>query len=155
MKTILKEFYVNDQWFIQNHEYRRRADTSLVYEPVLNRYGYTTDDYLYSLEHYLSDPDKFAKLIKSGSAELSAEVTRLHELQDDLRAEEDRRRHEPWTPFDFERADYLKLPVIPEGPPAPFLNPSYRPSMTVYHSNPIHKYEPKDPHELPVPFRRH
>ena len=123
MKTILKEFYVNDQWFIQNHAFRRQADTALVYEPVLRRYGYTTDDYLHSLEHYMRDPDKFAKLVKAGFTELSDEVTRLHKLQDALREEAERRRHEPWTPVEFEDVDYLQQPVIPKRWPTPLLEP--------------------------------
>ena len=45
MAEIYAEMYVLDQWLDENRSLRREADTSLVYAPVLDKYGYTYDDY--------------------------------------------------------------------------------------------------------------
>ena len=41
---------------------RRRADTCLVYAPVLAEYGYDRDDYIASVNYYMRDPESFGKI---------------------------------------------------------------------------------------------
>lgn len=112
MAKLYREFHLTDEWLLQ-HGKRRMADTARVYEPVLNRYGYTTDDYLYSVRHYMADPERFSKQIKAGMEQLEEERLRLTELRKQRREREEYFRHEPWEPVSFEDIDYLKRPVIP------------------------------------------
>lgn len=49
-----------DQWVRENAP--RRADTCLVYAPVLAEYGYDRDDYIASVNHYMADPESFGKI---------------------------------------------------------------------------------------------
>ena len=46
MSKIYADMLVMDQWLRINAE-GRKADTTLVYEPIFNKYGYTLDDYNY------------------------------------------------------------------------------------------------------------
>lgn len=60
---IYAEMFICDQWINVNHRYTKIADTTLVYEPIFEKYGYTTDDYLASVDYYLYDPTRFNKII--------------------------------------------------------------------------------------------
>lgn len=71
LSDIYSEMFLADQWLKDNKEYRRQADTSFFYEPIFNRYGYTLDDYLASVDHYLKDPEKFSQIIKDAAAKLT------------------------------------------------------------------------------------
>ena len=55
--------FVVDQWMVDNAGKHQMPDTTLYYEPVFNKYGYTTDDYLHSVDHYLSDPERFSRIL--------------------------------------------------------------------------------------------
>lgn len=64
MAQIYAEMFLADQWINDNNARRAMADTSLVYEPIFNRYGYTSRDYLYSLDYYMTDPESFEKVFR-------------------------------------------------------------------------------------------
>ena len=55
-------------------------DTMLVYEPIFEKYGYDTDDYLHSMRHYLKDPERFAKVFEDVSKRLEADAKALDPL---------------------------------------------------------------------------
>lgn len=55
--------FVVDQWMVDNAGKHQMPDTTLYYEPVFNKYGYNTDDYLHSVDHYLSDPERFSRIL--------------------------------------------------------------------------------------------
>ncbi len=74
LAEIYAEMFLADQWLRENPPLNRSADTLLVYEPILEHYGYTTDDYLRSVERYMRDPDKYAKLLRGVSKRLDEEV---------------------------------------------------------------------------------
>jgi hypothetical protein len=59
---------------------RPQMDTLLLYEAIFEKYGYDTDDYLYSLQHYLKDPERFAKVFDAVAKRLEGEVKSLDEL---------------------------------------------------------------------------
>lgn len=50
-----------DQW-IRAENYHWVADTSRVYAPVLEKHGYTPDDFNHSVEHYLQRPGEFSDI---------------------------------------------------------------------------------------------
>ena len=60
LTDIYYDMFLLDQQIREDNDLRKQADTTLVYEAVFNKYGYDTDDYLYSLKYYLRDPEHFA-----------------------------------------------------------------------------------------------
>ena len=52
---IYAEMFVLDQWLDDNRDVRRMADTTLVYAPVLDKYGYSYNDYLLDQAMGLAD----------------------------------------------------------------------------------------------------
>lgn len=73
MAKIYAEIFMQDQW-LAKHPQGRRADTTLVYEPIFRKYGYTSDDYRLSRETYLSDPDRYARILKNSNLILDARL---------------------------------------------------------------------------------
>ncbi len=63
MIRIYADMLVADQWLLDNGSERKTADTTLFYEPVFRKYGYTTEDYQYSLHHYLKNAEKFDRMV--------------------------------------------------------------------------------------------
>ena len=57
LAEIYAEMFVTDQWLMDTPGVRRLADTSLVYEPILRKYGYTSEDYRVSVDRYMDDPE--------------------------------------------------------------------------------------------------
>lgn len=86
MAEIYAEMYVLDQWLDENRSLRREADTSLVYAPVLDKYGYTYDDYLNSVDVYMKDPTRYSRILRRTSEILGS---RLTELKVEKKAQED------------------------------------------------------------------
>lgn len=77
MSQIYAEMLLLDQWTVLHAVNSRQTDTSLVYEPIFNRYGYTTEDYQASVTYYMKTTDRFARIMKSTSDLLAK---REHEL---------------------------------------------------------------------------
>ncbi|MBQ9193175.1 MAG: DUF4296 domain-containing protein [Bacteroidales bacterium] len=87
LTDIYYDMFLLDQQIREDTDLRRQADTTLVYEAVFNKYGYDTDDYLYSLQTYLKDPERFARVLEDVSkrfqdqaAALDKEISRLDRL---------------------------------------------------------------------------
>lgn len=78
LAEIYAEMFVTDQWLASNLSLKKMADTSFVYAPILERYGYTPDDYRLSLDHYMNDPERYARILRTTSELLDA---RLEELK--------------------------------------------------------------------------
>ena len=85
MKDIYIDMFILDQQLKDDRTLKRHADTMLVYEGVLEAYGYDTDDYLHSVAHYLKDPERFAKMLKQVSDELER---RSKEVDKEIKAQE-------------------------------------------------------------------
>lgn len=64
LAEIYAEMMMTDQWILNTPNVRLIADTSLVYEPILEKYGYDSDDYRKSIDVYMDDPERFAKILK-------------------------------------------------------------------------------------------
>lgn len=77
MVDIYCDMLLADQQLRDNNALRRQADTMLVYEAVFNRYGYDTDDYLLSVNHYLADPERYAKILGDVVEKLQSEAGNL------------------------------------------------------------------------------
>ena len=77
MVDIYCDMLLADQQLRDNNALRRQADTMLVYEAVFNRYGYDTDEYLLSVNHYLADPERYAKILGDVVVKLQSEAGNL------------------------------------------------------------------------------
>lgn len=78
LSKIYAQMLLTDQWILHTPNMRNIADTSLVYEPILERYGYDSDDYRKSVDFYMDDPERFARIFRETGEILNA---RLEELQ--------------------------------------------------------------------------
>lgn len=81
LAKIYAEMLVTDQWITTTPGIRQIADTSLVYEPILEKYGYTSADYRRSVDHYMNDPERFSRILRTSSEILDK---RLRELRRQL-----------------------------------------------------------------------
>ena len=66
---IYADMYLADTWLMNaSYDARLRADTTAFYNPILEKYGYTLEDYWASVSYYMQDPDRFSRIIgKSGT----------------------------------------------------------------------------------------
>ncbi|MCQ2143053.1 MAG: DUF4296 domain-containing protein [Bacteroidales bacterium] len=67
LSKIYAEIFMQDQWLLK-YPQGRSADTTLIYEPIFEKYGYTSDDYRLSRETYLKDPDRYARILKNSNS---------------------------------------------------------------------------------------
>lgn len=84
LSEIYAEMFLMDQWIFSHPEARRSADTSFVYEPIFEKYGYTSDDYRASMDYYLKDPDKYARILRETSVILETRLKELRQEKDML-----------------------------------------------------------------------
>ena len=78
MSKIYAELFVTDSWInMADPEDKYAADTTALYEPVFKKYGFTTEDYLASVEYYLNDPERFGRIVKKTRALLKSDIKNL------------------------------------------------------------------------------
>ncbi|MCD8313944.1 MAG: DUF4296 domain-containing protein [Bacteroidales bacterium] len=78
MAKIYAEMFVADQQvFNQGQQYRAMADTSFVYEPIFEKYGYTSDDYRASVAYYIKDANRFARILRNTGTILEGQLKDL------------------------------------------------------------------------------
>ena len=80
LTDIYEEMFLADQLVRERNIPLVRMDTLLVYEAVFNKYGYNTDDYLYSVQYYLKDPERFAKVFEEVADRLDGELKSLDRI---------------------------------------------------------------------------
>lgn len=64
LSQIYAEMLLTDQWITHTSGIKAIADTSKVYEPILRKYGYTLEDYQHTVNEYLEQPNRFAKIFE-------------------------------------------------------------------------------------------
>ena len=84
LAEIYAEMFITDQWISGTHSVRRQADTSLVYEPILDRYGYTSADYRRSVDKYMNDPERFSRILRTTVQILDNKIAVLNEREEEL-----------------------------------------------------------------------
>lgn len=77
LTDIYYDMFLLDQQVREDNDLRKQADTTLVYEAVFNKYGYDTDDYLHTLNQYLKDPERFARVLEDVSKRFQDQVSVL------------------------------------------------------------------------------
>ena len=85
LAKIYAEMFITDQWVLETPGVRQIADTSLVYAPILEKYGYTTEDYLVTIDRYMDDPDRFSRIFRTTGEILEK---RLKELKKEKEIQE-------------------------------------------------------------------
>ena len=93
MAEIYAEMLLTDQWIATRPELRKKADTSLVYEPILNKYGYTTLDYVHTMDKYMDDPERYSRILRTTGEILDSKLKELEIQKEELeRLEQIRKR---------------------------------------------------------------
>lgn len=92
MARIYAEMLLTDQWIVTNPSMRMVADTSLVYEPILNRYGYTKEDYILSVNKYMDDPERYSRILRTTGEILDEKLSALNDRKEKLEKEAALRR---------------------------------------------------------------
>ena len=80
MSQIYYDIYMTDEAVDVNYGLRRMADTMRIYEPIFNKYGYTTDDYNRSVDFYLERPDKFEDVFEDTKTMLEKRKAELNSI---------------------------------------------------------------------------
>lgn len=78
MERIYCEMLLADQWLAENPDRREKADTTWFYEPIFEKYGFTTEDYQKSVGYYLNDPKRYAEMMGRVEKELRNELTAVN-----------------------------------------------------------------------------
>ena len=92
MVEIYSDLFLQDQAIRLNRSLVDRADSVLVYEGIFRKYGYNTDDYLYSVEYYLRDPEHMAKIMGEVETRMNVaarsmnEEVEIYDIQQELLA---------------------------------------------------------------------
>ena len=81
MADIYVEMFMLDQWISDTPGMRMIADTSLVYQPILEKYGYDKLDYIHSVDFYMNDPERFSRILRSCMDKLDKRIDNLKKLQ--------------------------------------------------------------------------
>lgn len=105
LAEIYAEMMVTDQWILNTPNMRMIADTSLVYDPILKKYGYDADDYRKSVDVYMDDPERFAKILRETVEILEAKVKQLEvKKEEQERLKQLRKEMEKFRPnHDFDK----------------------------------------------------
>ena len=77
MEKIYTEMFLADQWLMNNQEAGFKADTTLFYEAIFRKYGYTTEDFTVSKEYYLRDPLRYSRMLKKVALGLDAKARKM------------------------------------------------------------------------------
>ena len=88
LSKIYAEMMIMDQWIQNKPGLRTIADTSLVYEPILEKYGFDSDDYQYTIEHYMADPERFSRILRSTVALLEKDLKALRKQHAEIKLNE-------------------------------------------------------------------
>lgn len=84
MVLIYADMFLADQWLSDHPSAKGIADTTLFYEPIFRRYGYTSKDYDASVSYYIDRPDKFNIVLQKTAKLLNEKYLEYHKIADKL-----------------------------------------------------------------------
>lgn len=61
--NLMMEMFIADQWLREHGDARDQADTTLFFEPIFQKYGYSFKDYDASLYHYTGKINRFSEMV--------------------------------------------------------------------------------------------
>ena len=88
LAEIYADMLLVDQWITSTPGNRQVADTSLVYEPILEKYGYSSADYRKSVDVYMDDPERYSRILRTTGEILDRKLARLNERREEIEREE-------------------------------------------------------------------
>lgn len=168
LSQIYADMFLVDQWITKDRDRMKVADTSLVYEPILARYGYNAEDYRVTVAAYLSEPDKYADVFKGSTDILKAyidDIVRADGIKAKLDSIHRARAGRTWLKFETDNLDSLIFSpgrldsicgILPFVPPS-MDTAAVHGADTLLQQSPdsagaaVHVMEPLD---MPVPVRR-
>ena len=103
LSKIYAEMLLTDQWISSTPGMRMIADTSLVYLPILQKYGYDRDDYLKSVDTYMDDPERFSRILRESGKILEKRL----KVAEERFKEEQRRALLPKIESDFRPEEFF------------------------------------------------
>lgn len=115
LAKIYAEMLMVDQWIQDSPSIRYIADTTLVYDPVLEKYGYSKLDYVHTVDVYLNDPERFSRVWRSTSEILEKRHAELKKIRSGIDEAEQLRREIMKFAVDFPYEDffpYMKEPLV-------------------------------------------
>lgn len=83
MVNIYYDMYIADQLIESVPELRTQADTMSVYPPIIEKYGYTAEQFLSSEKFYLQDPEKYVVMMKKVKSRLEKRERNLTRERDE------------------------------------------------------------------------
>ena len=89
MVHIYMDMLVADEWAVLDNQILMQADTMLFYEPIFNKYGYDTEDFLASVDHYMKDPARYARILKKVSLQLEKKQKEITDREKKAHPEEE------------------------------------------------------------------
>ena len=92
LSQIYADMLMTDQWILSTPGFRHIADTSLVYEPILKKYGYDSEDYRKTIEVYMNDPERFSRILRTTVSIFDERLAELHKQEKLLEEAEARRK---------------------------------------------------------------
>ena len=111
LTDIYADMFLADQWLRDNSSERQRADTSLFYDPIFARYGYTFEDYDATVRKYMEDPEKFSKIFRDAAEKLRKGRDKYDKkLQDLKRIKEFNEAFKNYSSTDFDSDTLLWSP---------------------------------------------
>ena len=84
LEDIYVDLFLADQWLVHNQSESDAADTLMFYEPVFRSHGCTTEDYVESVNHYLHDPKRYARILKRADARISSMLEKARSEVDEV-----------------------------------------------------------------------
>jgi len=84
MEKIYHDMYLVDKYISDIPDFMMQADSMSVYEPVLEKYGYTKEDFLEALGQYLHNPEDLTEILKNTKAGMELEMTAIAAQIDSL-----------------------------------------------------------------------
>ena len=96
MSDIYYDIFITDSYVKQdNMSLEGITDSIKVYEPIFEKYGYSSEDYISTVNYYLKQPVKLARILRKTKERL---LTRKKELSDAIDFQNGIKRH--WALLD-------------------------------------------------------
>lgn len=103
MVSLYADMFLADQWLRDNPDMRKKADTTLFFDPIFERYGYSFKEYDKSLVYYTAHPDRFADITSRAAKKIGDELDRFKEISDNEKVLNEAREklHKTYKEKDF------------------------------------------------------
>ena len=88
LMKLYTEMYLADQWLRDHPDVRKMSDTTLFFDPIFRRYGYTFEDYDRTVHYYLDHPEAYSKILDRAAERLRKEGDRMQQEADEATARE-------------------------------------------------------------------